>query len=157
MQLKRGHLFRWLLAVLLVAPLLATAPALAAGVVVEGNIRVDTETIESYFTGSDPAAVNQGVKNLYATGQFSDIQVLHEGGRVIIRVKENILINRVVFEGNATADHLEQLTELLNVQCQKLRAQEIRRRAEEAAMPRKTPARKVKAKKEQANGPVKTS
>ncbi len=101
MQLKRGHLFRWLLAVLLVAPLLATAPALAAGVVVEGNIRVDTETIESYFTGSDPAAVNQGVKNLYATGQFSDIQVLHEGGRVIIRVKENILINRVVFEGNS--------------------------------------------------------
>ncbi len=59
---------------------------------------------------------------------------------------------RVVFEGNATADHLEQLTELLNVQCQKLRAQEQRRRAEEAAMPRKTPARKVKPKKEQNDG-----
>ena len=101
MQLKRGHLFRWLLAVLLVAPFLATVPALAAGVIVEGNQRVDSETIESYFTGSDPAAVNQGVKNLYATGQFSDIQVLHEGGSVIIRVKENTLINRVAFEGNS--------------------------------------------------------
>ena len=101
MQLKRGHLFRWLLAVLLVAPLLATAPALAAGVIVEGNQRVDSETIGSYFTGADPAAVNTGVKNLYATGQFSDIQVIHEGGNVIIRVKENTLINRVAFEGNS--------------------------------------------------------
>jgi outer membrane protein insertion porin family len=102
MQLKRGHLFRWLLALLLAAPLLATAPALAAGgVAVEGNSRVDSETIESYFTGSDPASINAGVKNLYATGQFSDIQVLHEGGGVIIRVKENTLINRVAFEGNS--------------------------------------------------------
>lgn len=101
MQLKRGQLFRWLLAILLVAPILATAPAFAAGVVVEGNSRVDSETIESYFTGSDPVAVNQGVKNLYATGQFSDVQVVHEGGTVIIRVKENTLINRVAFEGNS--------------------------------------------------------
>jgi outer membrane protein insertion porin family len=101
MQFDRGHLFRWFLAVLLVAPLLAMAPALAAGVQVEGNQRVDSETIGSYFTGSDPAAVNQGVKNLYATGQFSDIQVIHEGGEVIIRVKENTLINRVAFEGNS--------------------------------------------------------
>jgi outer membrane protein insertion porin family len=101
MRFNRGHLFRWLLAVLLVAPFLASAPARAAGVEVEGNQRVDSETIGSYFTGSDPAAVNQGVKNLYATGQFSDIQVIRSGGHVIIRVKENILINRVVFEGNS--------------------------------------------------------
>jgi outer membrane protein insertion porin family len=101
MRFDRGHLFRWLLAVLLVAPFLATAPAQAAGVEVEGNHRVDAETIESYFTGGDPAAVNQGVKNLYATGQFSDIQVVRSGGHVVIRVKENTLINRVAFEGNS--------------------------------------------------------
>jgi outer membrane protein insertion porin family len=101
MHFDRGHLFRWLFAVLLVAPLLTTAQAYAAGVEVEGNHRVDSETIGSYFTGSDPAAVNAGVKNLYATGQFSDIQVIHEGGRVVIRVSENILINQVAFEGNS--------------------------------------------------------
>ena len=112
MQLKRGHLFRWLLAVLLVAPILAAAPAFAAGVIVEGNQRVDSETIESYFTGSDPAAVNQGVKSLYATGQFSDIQVLHEGGSVIIRVKENTLINRVAFEGNSKVKSDQLQTEI---------------------------------------------
>jgi outer membrane protein insertion porin family len=112
MQLKRGHLFRWLLAVLLVAPILAAAPAFAAGVIVEGNQRVDSETIGSYFTGSDPAAVNQGVKSLYATGQFSDIQVLHEGGSVIIRVKENTLINRVAFEGNSKVKSDQLQTEI---------------------------------------------
>jgi outer membrane protein insertion porin family len=101
MQFIRGRLFRWLLAIIVVAPLLGVAPARAAGVVVEGNDRVDTETIESYFTGSDPGAVNTGVKNLYATGLFSDIEVRHQGGSVVIVVKENNLINRVAFEGNS--------------------------------------------------------
>ncbi len=101
MHFERGHLLRWLLAFLLVAPLFASVPAFAAGVEVEGNQRVDSETIESYFTSADPAAVNQGVKALYATGQFSDIKVIREGGQVIIRVSENILINQVAFEGNS--------------------------------------------------------
>ena len=60
---------------------------------------------------------------------------------------------RVVFEGDATADHLEQLCEYLNVACQKLRAQAERRKAEEAAIPRKPAARKVK---EKADGSGKT-
>src|ERR1039458_2975555 len=58
---------------------------------------------------------------------------------------------RVVFEGEATADHLEQLCEYLNVACQKLRAQAERRKAEEAAIPRKPAARKVKPKKQVAD------
>ncbi len=49
----------------------------------------------------------------------------------------------VSFQGNATADHLEQLTELLNVQCKKLREQEARRRDEAARTP---PPRKIKTK-----------
>lgn len=54
---------------------------------------------------------------------------------------------RVSFEGNATADHLEQLVELLTVQCSKLRTQEQRRRAEGAARPRTSVVRKIKPKK----------
>lgn len=46
----------------------------------------------------------------------------------------------VEFQGNANADHLEQLTELLNVQCRKLREQEQRRVAAPST-------RKIKAKK----------
>lgn len=50
----------------------------------------------------------------------------------------------VEFRGSATADHLEQLTELLTVQCKKLREQEARRAAE----PRNPAPRKIRAKKE---------
>ncbi|WP_244532045.1 outer membrane protein assembly factor BamA [Methylocapsa palsarum] len=75
--------------------------AFAAGVVVQGNRRVDSETIQSYFTGSDQAAVNKGVKDLYATGLFTDIKVRRDGGSVVIVVTENNTINRVAFEGNS--------------------------------------------------------
>lgn len=54
---------------------------------------------------------------------------------------------RVQFSGNATADHLEQLTELLNVQCKKLREQEYRRATERAATARIPAPRKVNPKK----------
>ena len=73
----------------------------AAGISVQGNKRVDSETISSYFTGTDEAAINKGVKDLYATGLFSDVKVSHSGGQVIITVTENKVINRVVFEGNS--------------------------------------------------------
>ena len=77
MQFIRGQLFRWFLAALIMTPLLASIPALAANVIVEGNHRVDSETIASYFSGTDPASVNTGVKALYATGLFSDIEISH--------------------------------------------------------------------------------
>ena len=75
--------------------------AFAEGVSVQGNKRVDSETIQSYFSGSDQASINKGVKNLYATGLFSDIRVSRAGGRVVISVTENNVINRVAFEGNS--------------------------------------------------------
>lgn len=66
----------------------------------------------------------------------------------------------VQFSGNATADHLEQLTELLNVQCKKLREQEAARREREGTtkqllerLTRKTSLRKVNPKKEPPNAP----
>ncbi len=72
----------------------------AAAIVVEGNHRVDAETVRTYFKGQDQANINQAVKDLYATGLFSDIQVSQQGGRVVVHVVENNVINRVFFEGN---------------------------------------------------------
>lgn len=57
----------------------------------------------------------------------------------------------VEFQGNATADHLEQLTSLLNVQCGVLRQQEAERRTHIPA-PRTPPPRKIREKKESPNG-----
>jgi hypothetical protein len=52
----------------------------------------------------------------------------------------------VSFSGDATADHLEQLVELLSAQCSKLRQQEQRRALEAIEAARNQPARRVKSK-----------
>ncbi|MGB6700101.1 MAG: POTRA domain-containing protein, partial [Methylocella sp.] len=75
--------------------------AFAENVLVQGNKRVDSETIAAYFSGSDQASINKGVKDLYATGLFSSVKVSRAGGRVVISVTENNVINRVAFEGNS--------------------------------------------------------
>ncbi|MGA7383282.1 MAG: outer membrane protein assembly factor BamA, partial [Methylocella sp.] len=63
--------------------------AFADNVLVQGNKRVDSETIAAYFSGSDQASINKGVKDLYATGLFSSVKVGRAAGRVVISVTEN--------------------------------------------------------------------
>jgi outer membrane protein insertion porin family len=102
MHFLRGLLQRLTGAAILVVAIAVFVPAASAQtVVVQGNQRVDAETIRSYFSGSDEAKVNQAVKDLYATGLFSDVKVRREGGRIIVTVAENNVINRVAFEGNS--------------------------------------------------------
>ncbi|WP_103871645.1 outer membrane protein assembly factor BamA [Bosea lathyri] len=69
---------------------------LAQAVVVQGNRRVDAETIRSYGQGA-PQEIRQ---NLLATGLFSNVQVSRRGAQTVISVQENDSINRVAFEGN---------------------------------------------------------
>jgi outer membrane protein insertion porin family len=83
-------------------------PAAAQGatsVVVEGNRRVEAETIRSYFRVNpgerlDAAKIDEGLKGLYATGLFQDVRIREAGGRVIVTVLEAPVINRIAFEGN---------------------------------------------------------
>ena len=79
----------------------ASGAALAQSVEVRGSQRVDAETIRNYFSGTDPARVNLAVKELYATGLFSSVRTERAGGRIIVTVVENQMINRVFFEGNS--------------------------------------------------------
>jgi len=81
-----------------------------AQIVVEGNKRVEAETIRSYFRAGggpnerlDAAHVDAGLKALYATGLFQDVKIHQQGGRFIVSVIENPVINRVAFEGNKKA------------------------------------------------------
>jgi outer membrane protein insertion porin family len=76
-----------------------------ASIVIEGNRRVEADTIRSYFrTGPgerlDNRKIDQAIKALYATGLFEDIRIRHVGGRIIVSVVENPVINQVAFEGN---------------------------------------------------------
>jgi outer membrane protein insertion porin family len=77
-------------------------------IIVEGNRRVEADTIRSYFRrGSggrlDAAAIDSALKSLYSTGLFQDVQIRQSGNRIVVRVIENAVINRVAFEGNYKA------------------------------------------------------
>ncbi|MEP4806104.1 MAG: outer membrane protein assembly factor BamA, partial [Hyphomicrobiales bacterium] len=72
---------------------------------VEGNQRVDDETIRAYLSvqpGQRYSAfdVDESLKALFATGLFSDVQVFRKGSTLVVQVEENPVLNRVVFEGN---------------------------------------------------------
>lgn len=114
MQFIRGLMGR--LAGLTVAAALLTglaAPAWAETITIQGNHRVDAETIRSYFEGEDKGNTNQAVKDLYATGLFSDVRVTPGRGGLVVTVVENGVVNRVAFEGNSKlkGDQLSQEVE----------------------------------------------
>jgi outer membrane protein insertion porin family len=77
----------------------------AEQIIVQGNRRVEAETIRSYFRPGpgqrlDAAKIDEALKALYASGLFQDVKISQSGGRIVVTVVENAVINRVVFEGN---------------------------------------------------------
>ena len=72
---------------------------------VEGNKRVEPETVRSYLTFTvgeayDPAKVDESLKTLFATGLFQDVRIRREGTTIIVIIVENPIVSRVAFEGN---------------------------------------------------------
>jgi outer membrane protein insertion porin family len=86
----------------------------ASSIVVEGSRRVEADTIRSYFKPGPggrlgPEQEDEALKALLTTGLFADVRINHTGGRIVVTVVENPVINRVAFEGNKKAKD-EQLT-----------------------------------------------
>jgi len=84
---------------------------------VQGNRRVEAGTIRAYFHAGPggrlgPAEIDEGLKGLYATGLFSDVHIEHPGGRLLVVVTENPVINQVAFEGNKKAKDDQLKTEV---------------------------------------------
>ena len=74
-------------------------------VFVEGNERIEAETVRSYMLIGpgdeyDSDAVNDSLKSLFDTGLFADVAIRREGNALVVTVLENPIINRVAFEGN---------------------------------------------------------
>lgn len=116
----------------------------ASSIAVQGNQRVEAATIRSYFkTGPggrlDQAAIDDGLKALIETGLFQDVKINHAGGRLVVSVVENPVINRVAFEGNKKVKDEQLSAEIQSksrgtlsrpmVQADALRITEIYRRA----------------------------
>ncbi|MDR3483471.1 MAG: outer membrane protein assembly factor BamA [Bradyrhizobium sp.] len=87
---------------------LVSSPAAAqtvSSIEVQGNRRVEIETIRSYFKGGpgghlDQGQIDDGLKALIETGLFQDVKINHVGNRLVVVVVENPVISRVAFEGN---------------------------------------------------------
>ena len=80
-------------------------PQIIKNIQVQGNQRVEANTVASYllFAPGDPYSeerIDLSVKTLFATGLFADVAIDPRDGNVLIRVIENPIINRVILEGN---------------------------------------------------------
>ena len=70
-----------------------------------GNTRIETNTVLSYMVVRPGDSFNQdnldrSLKTLYATGLFKDVVLRREGDVLVVRLRENPIVNRIVFEGN---------------------------------------------------------
>ncbi|MEL7032909.1 MAG: outer membrane protein assembly factor BamA [Pseudomonadota bacterium] len=76
---------------------------------IEGNQRIEDRTVQSYLLVSpgdpfDPSRIDLSLKTLFATGLFADASFEKAGPDLVVRVVENPIINRVLFEGNSALD-----------------------------------------------------
>ncbi len=97
-----------------VAPptVVAPTPAPAAAqtdtiqsITVVGTQRLEPDTVRSYVklrngTPWTQAGADQALKDLYATELFADVSIRNNAGAVVIEVRENPVVNRIVLEGN---------------------------------------------------------
>jgi outer membrane protein insertion porin family len=108
MRVRGGLLAALMMFAMPVAATLVPSPAAAqtvSSIQVEGNRRVEVETIRSYFRPGpggrlDQASTDDGLKALIETGLFQDVRINTSGGRLVVTVVENPVIGRVAFEGN---------------------------------------------------------
>ena len=92
------------------APTTDTAPAPAVrtiqSIAVRGSQRLEPETIRAYANLAPgqtytAATLDQALKDLYATQLFADVTISGaETGNLVINVRENPVINRIILEGN---------------------------------------------------------
>lgn len=86
-------------------PAVNTGGPIVDEIIVEGAQRIAPDTVLSYITVKegdpfDAQTVNRALKALFATGLFADVTLRRQGERLIVRVVENPIINRIAFEGN---------------------------------------------------------
>lgn len=90
-------------------PVPPPAPATDGGTItsiqVVGSQRIEAETVRSYLKlrpgGSyTRESLDEAIRDLFATELFADAQIRDDSGKLTILIRENPVINRIVFEGN---------------------------------------------------------
>ncbi|MBU6456696.1 MAG: outer membrane protein assembly factor BamA [Bradyrhizobium sp.] len=88
-----------------VMTLISSASLANEAIDVEGNRRIDAETIRSYFHATpeghyDAAALDAALKALVATNLFEKVAIDHAGDHLVVHLTEAKVIDRIAFEGN---------------------------------------------------------
>lgn len=84
---------------------------------INGAQRVEAATILTYLnmqTGQPLTedSMNEGLKNLFATGMFADVKMQNRNGVLMVDVEENPIINEIAFEGNDRIKDKELMAEI---------------------------------------------
>lgn len=95
----------------------AAAQAVISVISVEGNQRIEAETVRSYMEVSvgdpfDPVKIDESLKALFRTGLFADVQIFRRGNALVVEIEENPIINRINFEGNSEVEDKDLLKEV---------------------------------------------
>jgi outer membrane protein insertion porin family len=103
----------WITNALLAAALIVIAAPASANevapearnIVVEGNRRIDADTVRSYFHAApdgrfDTASLDAALKALLATNLFDKVTFDHSGERLVVHLTEAPVLDHVAFEGN---------------------------------------------------------
>ena len=88
-------------------------------IIIEGNLRVDNDTILAYISLSEGSEFSESspnviLKELYNTGFFKNVEVSNKDKVFIIKVEENPILNLIGFEGNKRFTD-EVLSELISL------------------------------------------
>ncbi|MBF0453503.1 MAG: outer membrane protein assembly factor BamA [Magnetococcales bacterium] len=108
--MKRYYLLIHCLATALLVVVMLFSPSLGhaetiESIRVEGNQRIESETVLSYVELAEGDAFNSqsiraSVKALFATDFFKDVVFDQEGSSLVIRVTENPMVSQINFDGN---------------------------------------------------------
>jgi len=118
-----------LMTALAISAPLGLMPAPAAALVfndirVEGNAQIETATILSTLNlprGQDvsPGEVNDALQRLQNSGLFETVELVPQGGQLVVRVSEYPTINQISFEGNRRLNNAR-LSEIVRSQSRRV-------------------------------------
>lgn len=102
----------------------ATSAYVFSNVRIEGNQRIEPQTILSYLDlprGQDVSAgaLNDALQRLQNSGLFETVELVPTGGTLVVRISEYPTINVISFEGNKRLKD-ENLTEIVKSQSRRI-------------------------------------
>ncbi len=87
------------------APTTTPGSGTIATITVVGSQRLEPDTVRSYIQlrpgqRYTTETLDQAIRDLFETELFADAQIRSNGGEIIVEVRENPVINRILLEGN---------------------------------------------------------